>query len=134
MTKRVRKTFKYGVQWKPEDFLELAKQVSHPRAPQQMLPDYMKEAMSQVLTTSAVEASKHRLQVVLAIRAKCNEFKAEEARWKESLDDESRACKHVSLWKYLLQTTGFDDMEVVDLVAAGIPLHGSRSLPPNFCP
>ena len=84
--KRLRMTFKYGVQWKPEDFLEHAKQVSHPRSPQQMLPDYLKEAMFHVLSNSAVEASKHRLQVILAIRSKCNELKAEETAWKNSLD------------------------------------------------
>ena len=62
-SKRVRRTYKYGVKWEPERFLEKAKQISHPRAPQQMLPDYLKEAMFQVLSKSAVEAAKHRLQV-----------------------------------------------------------------------
>lgn len=135
--KRLRKTFKYGVRWKPEDFLQCAKQVAHPRSPQKMLPEYMKEAVFQVPATSALEASKHRLQVILAIRAKCNELRIEEDAWKKSLDEEARAvlaCKHISLWKYLLRTTMFDDMGVVDMVASGIPLHGSHSAPPNFPP
>lgn len=134
-SKRVRKTFKYGVQWRPEEFLEQAKLTSHPRSPQKMLPDYMKEAMFQVLTTTAVEAAKHRLQVILAVRAKCNELKTEEHGLKQRLDPEAKAVlssKHITLWRYLLQATGFDDMEVVDLVSAGIPLHGSHSVPPNF--
>lgn len=134
--KRLRMTFKYGVQWKPEDF-EHAKQVSHPRSPQQMLPDYLKEAMFHVLSNSAVEASKHRLQVILAIRSKCNELKAEETAWKNSLDNELRTvleCKHIALWKYLLQTAGFEDMSVVNLVAEGIPLFGEHSIPPTFPP
>ena len=136
-SKRVRRTYKYGVQWEPGEFLQQAKQISHPRAPQQMLPDYMKEAMFQVLSKSAIETAKHRLQVILAVRAKCNELKNEEKLLKDQMDPEIRAVlatKQIKLWKYLLQTTGFDDMGVIDLVVNGIPLYGSHSVPPNFPP
>ena len=42
------------------------------------------------------------------------------------------ATKRLCLWKYLLETTSFSDMGVVDLVVKGIPLYGSHSKPPNF--
>lgn len=133
--KRLRKTFKYGVQWKPESFLEQAKQAAHPRNPQLMLPDYLKEAMFQVLTHDSVQVSKHRLQVILAIRAKSKELQDEERKLKQSLDSEANAVlapKHITLSRYLLETTGFDDMAVVDMVAKGIALHGSHSVPPQL--
>lgn len=102
-----------------------------------MLPDYMKEAVFQVTTTNAVEASKHRLQMVLAVRAKRDELEAEERELKGKLDADANAAlssKHITLWRYLLQTTGFSDMAVVDMVEEGISLYGSYAVPPNFPP
>jgi hypothetical protein len=43
--KRVRKTFKYGIQWKPEEFFEQAKSVLHAKDPQKALPQALKEAV-----------------------------------------------------------------------------------------
>ena len=40
--------------------------------------------------------------------------------------------KRICLRKYLLETTSFPDMGVVDLVKDGIPLYGVHSKPPNF--
>ena len=133
--KRVRKTFKYGVQWEPEEFLEEAKTVLHPKDPQQALPLVLKEALIQVMGHSPVEVAKHRLNVLLAIQRKSIELQQEEQALKASMDHGTAtvlATKRLCLWKYLLETTNFSDMGVVDLVVKGIPLHGSHSKPPNF--
>ena len=68
--KRVRKMFKYGVQWEPAEFLEQAKQLKHPKDPQAALPIVLKETMVQILSRDPLEVAKHRLQVVLAIHRK----------------------------------------------------------------
>ena len=133
--KRVRKTFKYGIQWKPEEFFEEAKAVLHPKDPQKALPLVLKEAVIHVMSSSPVEVAKHRLSVVLALHRKASELAAEEQQLKASMDQQTAhvlSNKRLCLWKHLLETTGFADMQVVDLVTNGIPLYGSHTKPPNF--
>ena len=134
-TKRPRRTFKYGVQWKPEEFFAKAKSVLHPKDPQKALPLVLKEALIHVMSSSPVEVAKHRLSVVLAIRNKAKELEDEERKLKDLMDPTTAHVlkdKRLCLWKYLLETTGFSDLQVFDLVSKGIPLYGSHTKPPNF--
>ena len=134
-TKRPRRTFKYGVQWKPEEFFAEAKSVLHPKDPQKALPLVLKEALIHVMSASPVEVAKHRLSVVLAIRNKAKELEDEERKLKGLMDPTTAHVlkdKRLCLWKYLLETTGFSDLQVFDLVSKGIPLYGSHTKPPNF--
>ena len=133
--KRARKRFKYGVQWDPAEFLEQAKQLKHPKDPQLALPLVLKEAMIHVLSNDPLDVAKHRLQVVLAVHRQAHECKERERAFKETMEPMVSSVletKNLSLWKQLLETTQFSDMEVVNLVAGGIPLSGSHSKPPNF--
>lgn len=117
--KRVRKILKYGIQWRPEEFLEEAKLLLHLKDPQKALPLVLKEAITQVMGRSPIEVAKHRLSVLLAIQRKSNELASEEKNLKDSMDPRTAAVlsnKRLCLWKYLLEVTGFADMEVVDLV------------------
>ena len=61
--KRIRRTFKYGVQWKPDEFLQEAKSKLHPKDPQRALPIVLKEAVIQVMSSSPIDVAKHRLIV-----------------------------------------------------------------------
>ena len=109
-TKRPRRTFKYGVQWKPEEFFAEAKSVLHPKDPQKALPLVLKEALIHVMSASPVEVAKHRLSVVLAIRNKAKELEDEERKLKDLMDPTTAHVlkdKRLCLWKYLLETTGF---------------------------
>ena len=133
--KRVRKTFKYGIQWKPEEFFEEAKPILHPKDPQKALPLVLKEAVVHVMSSSPVEVAKHRLSVVLALHRKASELAAEEQQLKASMDRQTALVlsnKRLCLWRHLLETTGCADMQVVDLVTNGIPLYGCHTKPPNF--
>lgn len=133
--KRVRKMYKYGIQWRPEEFLLQAKQTTHPKDPQRALPLALKEAILHVMTTSPVEVAKHRLSVILALHRKAAELGDSEKELKQSMDGNVAAvlsCKRLLLWKYLMEITHFSDTEVFNLVVKGIPLHGAHSKPPNF--
>ena len=89
--------------------------------------------MCQILGNSPAEAAKFRLQVISAIRSKAAELEVEEAQLKAFVNiDHVLESKRLCLWKYLLETTSFSDMGVVDLVKDGIPLYGIHSKPPNF--
>ena len=134
-TKGMRRTFKYGVQWKPEEFFCKAKSVSHPKDPQKALPLVLKEALIQVMSLSPIEVAKHRLSVVLAMRNKAKELEVEEKKLKDAMDPTAGHVlkdKRLGLWKYLLETTDFPDLEVFELVVKGIPLYGIHTKPPNF--
>ena len=85
-SKKMRKAFKYGVQWDPQDFLEKAKEVQHPKNPHHSLPDVLKEAMFQVLSSDPIELAKHRLQVVLAVKRRSGEVVNEEKKLKSEMD------------------------------------------------
>ena len=134
-SKRRRQTYKYGIQWSPENFFEKAKNVDRPKDPQSALPFSLKEALCQVLGNSPAEVAKFRFQVTSAIRSKAAELEVEEAQLKASMDASTARVlksKRPCLWKHLLETASFSDMGVVDLVKDGIPLYGIHSEPPNF--
>ena len=131
-TKRMRKTFKYGVQWEPADFLEKAKQVRHPKDPHNSLPDVLKEALFHVLTTDPIELAKHRLQVVLAIKRRATELATQETNLKESMNPilaRVLAPKKLLLWRGLMQETGYGDIAIFDMIKNGIPLYGEHDIP-----
>eukprot|EP00435_Cladocopium_sp_Y103_P010452 s4861_g2.t1 len=133
--KRARKTYKYGVQWEPQEFFQEAKNIVHPKDPQKALPDSLKKAVLQVMGHSPVDVAKHRLNVLLAIQRKSMELREDEQKLKDSMDRCTAsvlANKRLCLWRYLLEVTQFPDMEVVDLVTEGIPLYGTHTKPPNF--
>ena len=122
-SKRIRKTFKYGVQWEPQDFLEKAKEVQHPKNPHNSLPDVLKEAMLPVLSSDPIERAKHRLQVVLAIKRRAGELANEEKKLKAGIEStlaDVLAPKSLVLWKSLMQETGYRDIAIFDMVRGGI--------------
>ena len=49
--KRVRRMFKYGVQWDPDEFLQQAKQLKHPKDPQMALSYGLKGSNNTCLVT-----------------------------------------------------------------------------------
>ena len=118
-TKKMRKTFKYGVQWEPQDFLEKAKDVQHPKNPHKSLPDVLKEALFQGLSSDPIELAKHRLQVVLAVKRRASELVDEEKKLKSEMDStlsEVLAPKSLALWKSLMKETGYQDVSILDMV------------------
>ena len=101
-SKRTRRTYKYGVQWEPNDFLEKAKTVQHPKNPHNALPDVLKEALLHIFSSDPVELAKHRLQVVLAIKRKSEELATREKELKRSMEPKVAnvlASKRLLLWK-----------------------------------
>ena len=109
--------------------------MGHPKDPQSAFPLALKEALCQVLGNPPAEVAKFRFQVISAIRNKASELEQQEEQLKASMDPSTAhvlKTKRICLWKYLLETTSFSDMGVVDLVKDGIPLYGTHSKPPNF--
>ena len=127
-SKKMRKTFKYGVQWDPQDFLE----VQHPKNPHNSLPDVLKEAMFQVLSSDPIELAKHRLQVVLAVKRRAGELVTEEKKLKSQMDSTLSgvlAPKSLALWKSLMEETDIKMFPSSTWFVTGYHCMGSMTCP-----
>ena len=127
--KRCRKTYKYGLQWTPEQFMQLAKQVSHPKNPAAALPSSVLKAVEVSLEQDPVELAKSRLRAVLMIRSMKDDLVPEEQSLKSTLEPgvaKVLGNKNILLWEALLKASCYDDMGIVDLVKQGIPLSGEH--------
>lgn len=127
--KRKRTTYKYGQQWTAVDFFRKAKVLEHPRNPQAVLPDVIKEALVHLLSSDAIAVAKHRLQVVLAVKRRLEELKPDEEELRASMPSDVRsvlASKRMRLWMDLAEKSGFTDKPIFELIAKGIPLYGEH--------
>ena len=135
MSRGMRHTFRYGVQWTPEEFLEKAKETQHPLDPQVALEDSVKKAVIDNLLKSPVELAKMRMRAVIMIDSMRKELEEKERLMKESLDPEIARVvqpKNLLLWEALLRASDYPDMQVVDLMKQGVSLSGEHSFPQNF--
>ena len=123
----------FGVRWTPQEFLQQAKGVEHPMNPEQALSDLLKDVIFANLTTPPVELAKSRIQAVVTVRQMAADLESKEQAFKEKMDPlvaKILKPKRILLWKSLLLAANYDDMEIVDLVAKGIPLTGSHGSVP----
>ena len=121
--------YKVGIRWDPLEFFQEAKKVIHPCDPQAALPQVLKTAIRNVLTSDPASLAKSRLEAVLTIKQIAGELAAAEADLKKNLDPTVAKIlkdKNLCLWKTLLQASNYDDVAIVDSVAAGIDLVGSH--------
>ena len=131
--KRQRTTFKYGVQWDYKEFFEQAKASKHPKDPAAVLPDSLKTALFEVLTTDPVELAKTRLQAVLTIRGMAKDLEVEERKLKSAMEPRVAGVLHakrILLWESLLRASGYEDLAIVEMVKSGICLDGEHPRPP----
>ena len=121
--------YKVGIRWDPLEFFQEAKKVIHPCDPQAALPQVLKTAIRNVLTSDPASLAKSRLEAVLTIKQIAGELAVAEADLKKSMDPTVAKIlkdKNLCLWKALLQASIYDDVAIVDSVAAGIDLVGSH--------
>lgn len=133
--KAFKRAVRYGIQWTPEEFLDLAKQANHPLDPQQAVRDSVKQAVVDNLTKSPVELAKSRMRAVIMIDSMKKELQAKEEEMKERLEvtvAQVTSSKNILLWESLLRASHYPDMGVVELMKTGVDLVGEHTYPPNF--
>ena len=109
--------------------------IQHLMAPQSLLPEVLKGAIMQNLTTEPLQLAKERMKQIFKIRKMAQELDPEEAKLKAQLEPEVArvlAPKRILLWEKLLQASQYQDMGIVDMVKRGIPLHGEHDNPQIF--
>lgn len=134
-TKRQRTFYKYGVLRSPEQFLKEALKLEHPIDGASVLHDNTKDAISFVVDNDPVQVAKQRMNFIIAVKQWRKDLAEEERKLKRSLN-KSVASRHESknilLFKKLLEFTGFEDMDVVNLLLKGVPLVGCQEPPKGF--
>ena len=133
--KKLKKTFRVGVQQEPQEFLRAAMDVPHPMSPQRVLPNALKTALFDNLTMDPVELAKCRLKAVVTIRSMAKDLEEHEKTIKEQctpLVSEVLSSKRIALWESLLKASKFPDMGIVEVVKKGADLTGEPATSPLF--
>jgi len=134
-SKRVKKSFRVGVQKSPQEFFQEAKQVQHPMNPSKALPEVVRTAIFDNLTMDPIELAKSRMRAVIMIKEMAKDLEEDERRIKQQCSQSVAsvlANKRIALWETLLKASEFPDMEIVDLVKQGAPLTGQQAPSPLF--
>ena len=121
--------YKVGIRWDPLEFFQEAKNVTHPCDPQAALPQVLKTAIRNVLTSDPASLARSRLEAVLTMKKIAGELAEAEADLKKRMDPTVAKIlkdKNLCLWKALLQASNYGDVAIVDSIAAGIDLVGSH--------
>ena len=74
-----------GFQKTPEQFFEDARKIQHPMAPQALLPEVLKGAIMQNLTTEPLQLAKERMRQIFKIRKMAQELDPEEGQTQISI-------------------------------------------------
>ena len=126
-------SFRVGVYRTPEEFLQAALEVKHPKAVT-AIDDELAEIIINNLTKGPFEVAKLRLQSINMISKLKSELAAEEARFKLTLPPHAQRVlegKSLLLWRTLLDKTSFPDKGVWDLML-GTDLTGLPTKSPLY--
>ena len=107
----------------PKQFLQKAKEVKHALSPLQVISPLLKEAIRDVLCEDPISIAKRRLKAVIAVKQLASELEVAEEQFKLTLHPDvadALKSKRLLLWKALLKASDFDDVAIVDLIAAGL--------------
>ena len=117
-----------GIFRSPAEFLEEAKILKHPVDMDSSVPDVLKRNAFWILTTSAVEISKFRLQRLQTLREIVDSTKEADRGVFETMSGEMQNVligKRLSALRLLLQHCGYPDVQVIDDIIKGLALTGT---------
>ena len=131
----------YGVPWEPMEFIQQAKNVSHPLKVLNAVPAILKDAVTKNLTTEPVDLAKERLRFALYWNSKGKELESSEASLKSSMDPDVASItssKRIKLYGEMLASVGYPDLGVTDELQLGVDIGGHCArdgmLPKKFSP
>ncbi len=116
-----------------EQFLNKAVKLQHPLDTINPVPDATQRAIFNILTKGPGEIANQRLKTIKHILELDRRHAAEERSFHANLPDYMKVVlkgKKTRLFRTLLQESGYDDMEVCNMVEQGVQLFGHHSLPP----
>ena len=117
----------WGVPWSPSKFVEEASRLGHPKSFLNSLSQILIRAVENNVTMSYAAIAKKRNEWFSRWLKRAEALKSEDHKIKSSLQEESRKViekKRISLFREILQSSNYKDMEVVDILSSGAPLSG----------
>lgn len=131
----------HGAYWSEEQFLKNAVQVKHPLDVELAVPRELRDAQAFNLQNSDHEVAAHRAKFWAKWVNRAKQLAADEKALKESMEphvSEAVAGKRILLFKEMLVSTGFPDLDVIDELRFGSDLTGqvpaTGMLPGKFVP
>lgn len=123
-----------GIYHSMEQFCKKAMSLKHPMGTHNAVSDEVKQAIFHVFSKGFNETAKERIMAISKVAKMRQELEVEEKRFKATLPphvQEVLGSKPLLLWRELLQQTGFEDMDVFNLMQ-GVALTGVPSKSPLF--
>ena len=117
----------FGVQWQPQEFLDLACKVQHPLNPELSLPSVLADTIDLHTSQGWHEVAKARVKFFMKWNAKVEDLKESENRLRQEMDPIVEAAvkgKRIQLFAEMLKYYDYPDQGVVDELKVGADLTG----------
>ena len=117
----------WGVPWSPAQFVAEATRLGHPKSFLNSLPNALMKAVQNNVSMSHSEIANKRNRWFRKWLKRAEALKSSDEAIRMPLKEESRLViekKRISLFKEILESSGYDDMAVVDILVNGAPLSG----------
>ena len=113
--------------WEPDKFVEEVVKAGHPMDMATFLPSRLQSSQSTYESTNSCDRVDSRLTAVKFWLKRAMELKCDECDFQKKLDPAVAGVlrgKRILLWKQMLESIQYEDMEVVDEFASGTRLVG----------
>ena len=118
----------FGVYWTPKEFVEFAREVSHPLSPECVLPDILLGAVNLNSSSNPGEIAGRRTAFVKHWTDRATALHCEEQRLRAKMDpwvNTATRGKRILVFKEMLRACDFPDPNVCDELEHGVDLIGS---------
>ena len=117
----------WGVPWSEEQFVQQMVQYGHPTSLQSCLPQVLKHTVEKYSSTSSHERMSHRANRLGYWLRRLHDLRRDEAALKEKMHPDVADIvrgKNILVWKEMLESSGYSDMDVVNEMKDGTELVG----------
>ena len=117
----------WGVPWEPDAFVEEVVKAGHPMEMSTFLPPRLQSLLSTYKSMNSSERAANRLSAVKFWLKRAMELKGDEMNFQNDLDPAVAGVlrgKRILLWKQMLESIQYEDMEVVNEFSNGTKLVG----------
>ena len=117
----------WGVPWEPEQFVQEVVKAGHPMDMATFLPPRLQSLLTNYETMSSCDRVDSRLTAVKFWLKRAMELKGDESEFHSNLDPAVASVlrgKRILLWKQMLESIEYEDMDVVNEFVSGTKLVG----------
>lgn len=116
-----------------QQFVNKSLRLKHPLDTLNPVHDIIKKAIFNILTKGTAAVAKHRSEALQCMLASARELEPAEQELRATMTEQQRkilGTKRILLFKKLLESAGYDDLGVCDVMEKGASLFGTQELPP----